>query len=123
VSRGKYYFVEVNFRYAAYGYGVFKSGVKVPDMITCSLLGGDLDKYDTLPNCNKTYFNEKVGLIDVMEGSITYKKYKEMKERSDILMIANPSDPKPHNMVWSLILNYMITFAITKIKKIVVLKK
>ena len=123
VSRGKYYFVEVNFRFAAYGYGVFKSGVKVPDMITCSLLGGDLDKYDTLPNCNKTYFNDKVGLIDVMEGSITYKKYKEMKERSDILMIANPSDPKPHNMVWSLILNYMITFAITKIKKIVVLKK
>ena len=123
VSRGKYYFVEVNFRFAAYGYGVFKSGVKVPDMITCSLLGGDLDKYDTLPNCNKTYFNDKVGLIDVMEGSITYKKYKEMKERSDILMIANPSDPKPHNMVWSLILNYLITFAITKIKKIVVLKK
>ena len=123
VSRGKYYFVEVNFRFAAYGYGVFKSGVKVPDMITCSLLGGDLDKYDTLPNCNKTYFNEKVGLIDVMEGSITYKKYKKMRKQSDILMIADPSDPKPHNMVWSMILNYMITFAITKIKKIVVLKK
>jgi len=123
VSQGKYYFVEVNFRYAAYGYGIFKSGVKVPEMIVCSLLGGDLDKYETSTNCKRTYFNEKVALIDVMEGSITYKKYKEMRNQSDILMIADSSDPKPHNMVWSMILNYMITFAITKIKKIVVLKK
>lgn len=123
VSRGNYYFVEVNFRYAAYGYGIFKSGVKVPEMIVSSLINDNLGKYVASPNCNRTYFNEKVGLIDVMEGSITYKKYKKMRKQSDILMIADPSDPKPHNMVWSMILNYMITFAITRIKKIVVLKK
>lgn len=123
ISKGKYYFVEVNFRYAAYGYGIFKSGVKVPEMIVCSLLGGDLGKYYTILNGNKTYFNEKVGLIDVMDGSITCKKYLEIKKQTDILMIADSLDPKPHNMLWTQIINYMNVFAIEKIKKIVALKK
>lgn len=119
VSRGKYYFVEVNFRYAAYGYGIFKSGVKVPDMIVCSLLGGDLGKFDTLPNSNKTFFNEKVGLIDVMDGSITFKKYKEKRKQSDILMIADPSDSKPHNMLWTLIVNRVLMHVSSMIKKVI----
>lgn len=119
VSRGKYYFVEVNFRYAAYGYGIFKSGVKVPEMIVCSLINDNLGEYDTLPNCNKTYFNEKVGLIDVMEGSITYKKYKKMRKQSDILMIADTSDPKPHNMLWTLIVNKVLTQVSSMIKKVI----
>lgn len=123
ISKEKYYFVEVNFRYAAYGYGIFKSGVKVPEMIVCSLLGGDLGKYYTILNGNKTYFNEKVGLIDVMDGSITCKKYLEIKKQTDILMIADSLDPKPHNMLWTQIINYMNVFAIEKIKKIVALKK
>lgn len=117
VSRGKYYFVEVNFRYAAYGYGIFKSGVNLPEMIVSSLLGGDLGKHDSLPNFNKTYFNEKVGLIDILEGSITYKKYKEMRKQSDILMIADSSDPKPHNMLWTLIVNRVLTQVSSMIKK------
>lgn len=123
VSRGKYYFVEVNFRYAAYGYGIFKSGVNVPDMIVCSLLGGNWGKDATLSNCNKTYFNEKVGLIDVLEGSITYKKYLEMKKQSDILMIKDSSDPKPYNMMWTMIVNRVLTQVFSIIKKMVLHRK
>lgn len=119
VSQGKYYFVEANFRYAAYGYSIFKSGVKVPEMIVCSLLGGDLDKYETSTNCKRTYFNEKVALIDVMEGSITYKKYKEMRNQSDILMIADSSDPKPHNMLWTLIVNKVLKQVSSMIKRMI----
>jgi Ni2+-binding GTPase involved in maturation of urease and hydrogenase len=70
-------------------------------------------------NCNRTYFNEKVGLIDVMEGSITYKKYKKMRKQSDILMIADTSDPKPHNMLWTLIVNKVLTQVSSMIKKVI----
>ena len=117
MSRGKYYFVEVNFRYAAYGYGIFKSGVNVPDMIVCSLLGGDLGKYDTLPNSNKTFFNEKVGLIDVMDGSITFKKYKEKRKQSDILMIADFLDPKPNKKMWTIVVNNIVNKTLSRLKK------
>ncbi|MBR6893106.1 MAG: hypothetical protein IKN15_07695 [Bacteroidaceae bacterium] len=117
VSRGKYYFVEVNFRYAAYGYGIFKSGVNVPDMIVCSLLGGDLGKFDTLPNSNKTFFNEKVGLIDVMDGSITFKKYKEKRKQSDILMIADFLDPKPNKKMWTIVVNNIVNKTLSRLKK------
>mgnify|MGYP003571379902 CR=1 FL=1 len=122
-SEGKIYFVEVNFRYAAYGYAIFKSGVSLPEMIVNSLHGNAFGQSGMMSDRHKTYFNEKIGLINVVERSITYKKYREMTNHADILMIEDSSDPKPHKMMRVLIINYMMNCVIRKIKAIVTLIK
>lgn len=116
-SRGKMYFVEVNFRYATYGYAIFKSGVNIPEMIIHSLCNNDIRDYGTLPKCNNTYFNEKVGLNNVMEGFISYQEYKDMRDNSNILMINDSSDPKPNNMMWTLVARNVINKVISMTKR------
>ena len=118
-SRGKLYFVEVNFRYATYGYAIFKSGVNIPEMIIHSLCNNDIRDYGALRKQSITYFNEKVGLHNVMEGFISYKKYKEMRDGSNILMINDSSDPKPNNMMWTLVASSEIKSIIANTKKII----
>lgn len=100
VSQGKLYFLEVNFRYAAYGYGVFRAGVNLPAMFAESVESSNLNSIGLQIAIDNDYYylNEKIGIINVLEKSITWAKYKELKKKADFLMVKSKDDPKPYRM-------------------------
>ena len=97
-SNGKLYFLEVNFRYAAYGYGISSAGLNLPNLFVRSLYGDKLD--NNYPNTDKelVFFNEKIGRLNVLEHFISWSQYKSMERESDYLMIRDRKDPKPFIM-------------------------
>lgn len=118
-SKGKLYFLEINFRYAAYGYGVSRSGVNLPAIFINNILGKDGEPIAFPPNYSKTFFNEKVGIMNVLEKSITCRKYRELKKNADFLIIENSSDSKPYLMLWPIMVNRFIVRVLRKMKRIV----
>jgi len=117
-SNGNLYFVEINFRYAAYGYGVFLAGVNLPAMFVNALLCVDIEGEKQLSVNGKTYFNEKIGIFNLMEKYISYEKYRELKKSADFRLIENSIDPKPYHMLWSLIVTRFLILIKLKIKKL-----
>lgn len=99
-SKGVVYFVELNFRFAAYGYGVFRAGVNLPAMFAESVESSNLNSIGLQIAIDNDYYylNEKIGIINVLEKSITWAKYKELKKKADFLMVKSKDDPKPYRM-------------------------
>ena len=118
-SKGNLYFLEINYRYAAYGYGVSRAGLNLPAIFINNILGKDSEPIVFPHNYCKTFFNEKVGIINVLEKSITYSKYKKLMKDADYLIIENSSDSKPYRMLWTVIVNRNIARVIRKMKSIV----
>ena len=112
-SKGKIFFVELNFRFAAYGYGVFCAGVNLPAMFVKSLLQGEMNGDGSEATSIKKgyyYLNEKIGLTNVLEKSITWSKYRALKKQADFLLVNDSGDPKPYKM-------FKRTFVLKYIKK------
>ena len=99
-SKGVVYFVELNFRFAAYGYGVFNAGVNLPAMFAESVETSNLNSIDLQAIIDNDYYylNEKIGLMNVLEKSISWAKYKELKKKADFLMVKSKDDSKPYRM-------------------------
>ena len=112
-SKGKIFFVELNFRFAAYGYGVFCAGVNLPAMFVRSVLLGQFNEDSnevTSLNQDYYYLNEKIVLTNVLEKSITWSKYRVLKKQADFLLVNDSGDPKPYKM-------FKRTFVLKYIKK------
>lgn len=99
-SKGVVYFVELNFRFAAYGYGLFCAGVNLPVLFAESIQNNYLNSIELQTSIDKDFFylNEKIGLVNVLEKSISWSKYKEIKRKADFLMVRSKEDPKPYRM-------------------------
>lgn len=99
-SKGVVYFVELNFRFAAYGYGVFRAGVNLPAIFAESVESLNLNLIDLQATIDNDYYylNEKIGLMNVLEKSISWAKYKELKKKADFLMVKSKDDSKPYRM-------------------------
>ena len=109
-TKGRLYFVELNLRFAAYGYAVFKAGVNVPAFQVkkeCNVnFEGAINK--VLSGC--CYVNEKVASDDIIGGYRTWKNYSELIHKSDCRMVYDQRDKKPYYMFLQLMLkNYMIS--------------
>lgn len=118
-SNGNLYFVEINFRYAAYGYGVFLAGVNLPALFVNNLLCVDVEGKKQLSVNGKTYFNEKVCIFNLIEKYISYEKYRELKKSADFRLIENSKDPKPYHMLWSIIVNRLLILIKSKVNRLV----
>ena len=94
-SNGRTYFVELNLRFAAYGYGVLRAGVNLPAICINYLMQNENHLKGEL-NKDCYYMNEKAAFSNVLEKGITMKEYKAMKRKAGVLLIADPSDPKPN---------------------------
>ena len=92
------YFVEMNFRFAAYGYGLYRAGVNLPAIFVRCIQNNNLNPmcFDATIERDYYYLNEKIGLINVLEKSVTWTKYKAMKKKADFLMVKSRKDIKPY---------------------------
>lgn len=106
-SCGKIYFVELNFRYAAYGSVVDMLGCNLPAIFINCLLGIEtkLPHHKISKEC--TYFNEKIGLKNVIQKNLTWSNYFSLKRKADTHLVALNSDSHPYRVF---ILSYLLKY-------------
>ncbi len=95
-ANGKWYFVELNVRYAAYGYAVCRAGVNLPAFQIYGMLYRDDSELPTQVKNGFCYVNEKVAFDDVMGGYRSWKSYCYLVKKADGCMIKNEEDPQPY---------------------------
>lgn len=109
-SHGHLYFLEVNFRYAAYGYAITCAGVNLPAILVRCLCG---EKHEDLPKAlqaRKSFINEKIGLMNVVEGYMTYSQYRSIKRNVDFGIVTSQNDPSPYRHFFArFIFKYMMS--------------
>lgn len=94
-TKDQCFFVELNLRYATYGYGIFKSGVNFPALFIDILHGTHNPHFVSKIDCGHTYLNEEVALESVIEGKLSMSKYKEIEKQADFHFVQNSGDPRP----------------------------
>ena len=99
-SKGNLYFLEINFRYAAYGYGISSAGLNLSNLFVESICGKKMESVNISTNKELLIFNEKIGLYNFLEKFITWSKYKTLEKKSDILLVKCKDDPKPYKMFY-----------------------
>lgn len=95
---GKLYFVELNLRFAAYGYAVFKAGVNLP---AYQVFHSQEKTYATLKSevvSGYSYANERVAFDDVAGGYRTWRNYKELLQKADCRLVYCEDDPNPYRV-------------------------
>lgn len=115
-SKGQWYFVELNFRYAAYGYAVCKAGVNLPAFQIYGMLSKDDSELSTRVKNGYSYVNEKVAFDDVKGGHRSWRNYKALVKNADCRLINQKDDPKPYRHFRS---GMMITYLKSRLKKLI----
>ena len=115
-SKGQWYFVEVNVRYAAYGYAVCKAGVNLPAFQIYGCLSKDDSKLNTQVVNGFCYANEKVAFDDFVNGYRSWKDYKDLMKKADCCLINQENDPQPYRRFKS---KMLFVFLKERIKKII----
>ena len=98
ISKDKLYFLELNLRFAAYGYAVTKAGVNLPEMFINSVTNSQWRKRSNIVS-ECYYLNEKVALDDVVSGYRTIREFKQLKQKANFGLMDNPSDDKPYHLL------------------------
>lgn len=97
-SRGQLYFVELNFRFAAYGYGVFGAGCNIPALFINMLSNKDNKHLKNSIDYSCYYLNEKIALSNLIESHIRFEKYRVLRKTADCTLVRDKKDPKPFRM-------------------------
>jgi carbamoylphosphate synthase large subunit len=95
-SKGQWYFVELNVRYAAYGYAVCKAGVNLPAFQIYGTQSIDDSTLNTQVKNGFSYVNEKVSFDDVINGFRSWNDYKYLIKKADCCLINQENDPQPY---------------------------
>lgn len=98
ISKGKLYFIELNLRFAAYGYAVTKAGVNLPEMFINGAINNEGRKKISIVS-ERYYINEKVALDDVVSGYRTIKDFRRLRQKANMGLMDNPTDSKPYRVL------------------------
>lgn len=93
---GEVYFIELNLRFAAYGYAFTKSGINLPALLIRSIEEDEFHGQNYSLNSARTYINEKVVLDDIVDGYRSIKEFKQLKANADISLMESADDNKPY---------------------------
>lgn len=111
---GKRYFVELNLRFAAYGYAVFKAGVNLPAYQVFHVQHKPYDQLGATLNNGYCYANERVAFDDVAGGYRSWKNYREMIRKADCRLVYCEEDPEPYRVFRK---QMKKTFLLVRLKK------
>lgn len=117
---GKLYFVELNMRFAAYGYAVCKAGANLPAFHIYKCLSEDEGVLSTRVKNGFCYVNEKVAFDDVEHGYRSMSNYRRLIKNADCCMIRQEDDSEPYKMFRK---NLPMDLLKTRIKRIIHLTK
>lgn len=96
LSKGHYYFCEMNFRYGGSGYSYTFMGVNLPVMMVRCLLRQNIDGIAKMVKSEATFVNERMCFDDLLYGYMTKKEYHTMLNTADISFIKEDDDKKPY---------------------------
>jgi predicted ATP-grasp superfamily ATP-dependent carboligase len=103
LSKGEYYFAEINMRMGGSGTAVLKMGVNLPAMFVKSQLGESIDDMRKEVGGTATYANERICSDNWGAGFITKREMRELFSSSDISFVRDEQDKKPEKMFkWEL---------------------
>lgn len=94
--RGEMYFIELNLRFAAYGYAFTQSGINLPALLVRSAEEGIPAGESHSLGAERYYINEKVALDDVAEGFRSIKEFRQLKAKADISLMESADDNRPY---------------------------
>ena len=89
------FFVELNLRYATYGYGIYQAGINVPALFIGILTQSAALVPDQGIANDLFYFNEEIAYNSLVEGALSFKKYNEIRKQADLRFVQSADDPKP----------------------------
>ena len=113
-SNGCVYFVELNFRFAAYGYGLMRAGVNLPAYFINVISNALNIDIKTKLDGGYFYMNEKIALTNLINGSISLAEYKAMKRKADFLIVSDKNDPQPHRFF---VKHYFMRYLRSRLKR------
>lgn len=99
-SKGVFFFNELNLRFGASGYAITKSGINLPHLFICSLLGKSYTLQNNIID-ESVFVNEKVAYDDYNNGFISKSDYFEFIDRADITFIQSDVDADPYRVFLS----------------------
>ena len=114
-SHGKIYFIELNLRFAAYGYAVSKAGANLPECFVRTALKQDTGSLNREIVNDSYYLNERVALDDVKGGYRSLKEYKALRKKADFGLMENDADLRPFQVYKRQI---VIGYVKSKVKRI-----
>ncbi len=95
LSKGNYYFIELNLRYGASGYAVTMGGANLPGMFARVLTeGGEIDEKIQLQS-ELRFLSEKVELDDYRVGYLSWNEYREHQKGEKLRLMKSDDDPEP----------------------------
>ena len=95
---GQFYFVEINFRFAAYGNAVCQAGVNLPAMLLSHFWNLSDTEFDKGLNSPFSYVNEKVTVDDVIGMYRTWKSYNGLIKKADCRFVYDSNDIVPYRV-------------------------
>ena len=98
LSKGEYYFSEINLRMGGSATAVLKMGVNLPAMFVRSQLGKSIDDMEKQIRGVATYVNERICSDNWGAGYITKREMQELFSSSDISFVKDEQDREPEKM-------------------------
>lgn len=103
LSRGKYYFGEINLRIGGSATAVLKMGVNLPGMFVRSLLGEPFVDMKMEVDSTAIFVNERICSDNWYQGFLSKSELDELLSSSDISFVKDDVDVKPEQrFVWEL---------------------
>ena len=99
-SDGKYYFGEMNMRYGASGYSLFKEGINLPEMLYRSLCGQRVDSAMKLTHPS-SFINERVCVDDWFAGGVSSRELKDDLKNKELGFVYDSDDMAPYHALKS----------------------
>lgn len=95
LSKGEYYFGEINLRIGGSGSAIMKMGVNLPVMFVKTMLGESIDGMKKEISETATYVNERICSEDWYNGYLPTKDFFHILESSDISFVKDDKDLEP----------------------------
>ena len=114
---GDIYFIELNLRFAAYGYAFTKFGINLPVLLIRSIEEDIFHSHNNNFSSEHSYINEKVFLTDVMEGFRSIKEFRQLKAKADICLMSAVNDNRPYKAFVKQVMRQYIKLRIKKMLK------
>ncbi len=94
-DRGKWYFIECNFRNGAYGYCTTKAGFNMPSRFAKRIIG-NIERLKPLGSMRDiTFMEERTDIFNVLDHSISWRKWLKEFYTIDTFLWWSWNDPKP----------------------------
>lgn len=94
-SKGKVYFIELNFRNGAYGYAYTKAGINLPALWCLNAIGQDISFDSKLIKREVTLMSEIADFRNVFDSKLRLVKWIVQFLKSDVHLILNKHDLRP----------------------------